>query len=631
MKKISKILSVLLSLCLLASAFTFTVFAESTSGTCGEGLTWTLDGEGNLVISGEGAMEDNYADWGTEIKSVVIGDSVTSIGASAFEYCSSLKSVTIGKSVESIGDYAFLLCDGLEQIVIPDSVVRIGNQAFDGCLSLKSVTVGSGVEEIGQYAFDYCGSLESITVSPSNKTFHSSGNCLIETETKKLVKGGKTSVIPSDGSVEVIGNSAFYYCSSLESIIIPDTVLVIEDYAFDGCESLKNVIIPDSVTIIGGSAFSYCASLESVKIGSSVEEIGGNAFYDCYSLKEINIPDSVTNIGYEAFAYCSSVETLTIGSGVEEIGDYAFDSCYSIEKITVSSLNTVYHSAGDCIIETETKTLIKGCKNSVIPSDGSVEVIGDSAFYGCYYLESIVIPEGVKTIDAYAFADCESLENVVISKTVESIGECAFADCVMLTRVYVPASVTSIGFCALGFYYDYDYDIDIDIDGWVVVDGFTIEGVKGTLAEEYAVENGITFAEAKKLPDADSMGYMDVSTMTMPNVVEKTIASDLISILAEYGIEATISNKNGEALQSNDAVGTGCVVSISDGDEYTVIVKGDVDGTGVITTTDYLIVKNSLIGKTDISGEYFVAADMDDNQLISTTDYLKIKESFLGK
>jgi len=105
MKKFSKLLSLFLSVCILASAFTFTVFAEETSGTCGEGLTWTLDADGNLVISGEGAMEDGYCEWGTDIKSVVIGDSVTHIGEYAFNGCYYLESVVIGKSVESIAEF----------------------------------------------------------------------------------------------------------------------------------------------------------------------------------------------------------------------------------------------------------------------------------------------------------------------------------------------------------------------------------------------------------------------------------------------------------------------------------------------------------------------------------------------
>ncbi len=625
MKKATKLLALALSLCLMLSAFTFTVFAETQSGTCGENLTWTLDENGTLTISGEGDMEDYYeAPWGNEINSVVIGDSVTSIGECAFAYCYYLKSATIGKSVESIGVYAFFDCEALEQIVIPDSVKEIGMDSFSNCLSLKSVTIGSGLETVDSYAFDYCPSLESITVSPLNNTFHSSGNCLIETETKTLIKGGSTGVIPSDGSVEVIGNSAFYGCTVLESITIPNTILEIDEYAFGDCESLKDVIIPDSVVFIGDNAFSYCVSLESVKIGNSVEEIDYEAFYGCISLKEINIPDSVKYLRQGAFDGCVSAEKLTIGSGVQYIDFYVFDNCYSIEKITVSPLNEVFYSAGDCLINAETKTLVKGCKNSVIPGDGSIEVVGDSAFYGCYYLESVIIPEGIKTIEPYAFGYCPKLNYVELPDSLEAICEYAFADCELLLSISVPATVASIGEKAIGYFYDYD------IDDWNIVDGFTIESVKGTAAEEYATINGIAFVESVELPDVDDMEYMDKSTMTMPNVVELTTAETIISRLSAYGINATITDKNGNEMESTAIVGTGCKVTDQNGNTYTVIVKGDTDGSGEIDATDYIRIKSLFLGKLVLEEEYLLASDTDDTKEIDATDYLRVKGYFLG-
>jgi hypothetical protein len=268
---------------------------------------------------------------------------------------------------------------------------------------------------------------------------------------------------------------------------------------------------------------------------------------------------------------------------------------------------------------------MRGCKNSIIPDDGSVEIIGENAFYGCVYLESINIPYGIKDIQSFAFNGCEFLENVVIPNSVNNIYDYAFYGDPSLLNVYIPESVTYIGDCALGYYYDYD------IDSMKPFDEFVIEGKKGTVAEEYAIINGITFVDNEALPDSDSVVYMDKSTMTMPNVVEKTTASDLASLLSEYGFEATITDKNGEALQSEDNVGTGCVVKVSDEEEYIVIVKGDVDGSGKINATDYLIIKNAFTGKATLVDEYFSAADVDNNQKINATDYLGIKDYLTGK
>ena len=301
--------------------------------------------------------------------------------------------------VTSIGDYAFQFCTSLTSVTIPDSVTSIGWGTFAYCTSLSTVAIGNGVTSIGAYAFAYCSSLESLTVADGNTVYHSAGNCIIETATKTLVVGCKSSVIPTDGSVTSIGDGAFLYCDSLTS-----------------------VAIPDSVTSIGWGAFSGCTSLTSVTIPDSVESIGDYAFSGCGSLTSVTIPDSVTSIGSSAFSGCVSLETLTVAPG-----------------------NPVYHSAGNCIIETATGALVQGCNNSAIPTDGSVKSIGNSAFSGCTSLTSVTIPNGVTSIGDSAFSGCDSLTSITIPDSVTSLGDSAFYSCDSLTSITIPDSVESIG------------------------------------------------------------------------------------------------------------------------------------------------------------------------------------------
>ena len=203
----------------------------------------------------------------------------------------------------------------------------------DALEDLTDVTIPADVTSIADWAFDGCSGLTSIVVEDGNPVYHSAGNCLIETATKTLILGCKTSVIPDDGSVTSIGYSAFYGCSGLTSITIPDSVTSIGDWAFWGCTGLTSITIPDSVTSIGSNAFRGCSGLTSITIPDSVTSIGWEAFYGCTDLTSITIPDSVTSIGREAFSGCSGLTSITIPNSVKSIGGWAFRRCISLTTI----------------------------------------------------------------------------------------------------------------------------------------------------------------------------------------------------------------------------------------------------------------------------------------------------------
>ena len=173
----------------------------------------------------------DWACWGSDLTSVTIPNSVTSIGYRAFSASYGLTSVTIGNSVKSIGDYAFIGCDGLTSVTIPNSVTSIGSAAFSGCDGLTSVTIPNSVTSIGANAFEGCSGLTSVTIG-----------------------SGVTS----------IGERAFVGCSGLTSVTIPNSVTSIEGWAFNGCTGLTSVTIGSGVTSIGEYAFSYCFKLLDV-------------------------------------------------------------------------------------------------------------------------------------------------------------------------------------------------------------------------------------------------------------------------------------------------------------------------------------------------------------------------------
>ena len=441
-------------------------------------VTWTLSDGGVLTISGTSMPSyDNHAPWYAQrekIKIVIIENGVTNIGSYAFMDCSSLNSVTIPNSVTSIGDHAFdgtkwytnqpngvvyagsvlykykgfmpantnivikdgttgisaaafMNCSALSSVVIPNSVTNIGVYAFAYCNALTSIIIPNSVTNIGQYAFYNCNELVSISMSNSvtsigdhafdgTKWYEKYNNLIYMGAVLYKYKGtaANLNINIKDGT-KSITNYAFYDCTGLKSVQIPNSMIDIGFWAFYRCSALTSIIIPNSVTNIGNYAFYGCSNLTTISISNSVTSIGDGTFYGCSGVTSVVIPESVTNIGKEAFSDCFSLTSISTEN-------------------TITRVNAFY-----------------GTKWYDNQPDGLVYV--GSALYkykGTMSINSnINIKEGTKSITDYAFAECSGLTSITIPSSVNNIGEFTFHNCELLSKLTCNAlTPPSLGYAA---------------------------------------------------------------------------------------------------------------------------------------------------------------------------------------
>ena len=350
--------------------------------------------------------------------------SLTSIGNNAFEGCTGLTSIEIPNSVTSIGKSAFQNCTGLTSVTIPNSVTSIGWYAFYGCSSLTSVTIPNSVTSIEDCTFWGCSSLTSVTIP---------------------------------NSVTSIGASAFWGCSSLTSVTIPNSVTSIGGSAFYNCSGLTSIEIPNSVTRIGEMVFSGCGSLTSVTIPNSVTSIGEHAFRGCRSLTSVTIPNSVTSIGRGAFQNCHRLTSITIPINVDTIAPDCLNSCDSLTTIfwnarKASWMNEAnYLSFSGC---PKLSALVVGETVDSLPSFLLVESIHKVVWNPSHYAYSARLPKNTNRISfgnkvTYIPPElCEDtkIDSLVIPNSVKTIGAGAFNRCVYLTSVVIGSGVTTFDY-----------------------------------------------------------------------------------------------------------------------------------------------------------------------------------------
>jgi|GEM_PF-924975 len=414
------------------------------------------------------------------LTSVIIPDSVKSIGNGAFAGCSGLMSVVLPDGLEKLPGRVFERCYSLTDVTLPDSLTAIGRSAFESCSSLTALHIPSGVTEIGARAFYECDDLTEITIPEgvteiAASTFSECNVLAAVTLPETLTAIGSDAfaecasltdlTIPS--GVTSIGTSAFENCKKLVSIAIPVGVTSIEQDTFNNCYGLTEVILPETLTAIESNAFKDCSGLTQFTIPSSVTSIGANAFQNCWNLKTIDIPKSITSIADYAFSDCEDIVICYGGTEADwnriDISSSAFQEeygtllCPYTVKFNDGTTNGVHHSTTDLFAYQydfgHSITITGFAADAQVPAefevpafieDTPVTAIGAEAFYNQPDLTAITLPDSITRIGYTAFENCTGLTALTLPDGVTSIGAGAFDGCTNLTSVNNPAGVTEI-------------------------------------------------------------------------------------------------------------------------------------------------------------------------------------------
>lgn len=511
-KRSFRLLTVALCILMFLSVVPLSAFAATYSGTCGDSgdnIAWELDEEGVLTLKGSGDMASYYYSgeipWNelgitNDIKSIIVGEGITSIGSYAFYCCKNAVSVSIPSTVTKIGTYSFY-STGITEITIPESVTEISKNAFSYSNKLVKVTLPSSLTKLADSVFNWCSSLTTVNIPKS---------------------------LTSVGSYALSG-------TAIESIVLPETVTELGDGAFSYCTKLTSVNIPEGITEIGMFTFNKCKALTSLHIPASVKKMYSDVFYGCESLKTLTVDEenqyfkSVDDVIYNKdmttlILYAPKKEdaSFSVPATVKTIDDYAFQSS-GLKAVTLP----------DGLEEIGYGAFISSSIESIkIPA--SVTNLGTLVFSKCKSLTSVVFEDGItiKEIPDSAFSSASSLTSIEIPESVETIGSAAFSYCTSLKNISISDKITKVGndvFRNTGIINSMSYLNGVKyLDGWAVdlkygVENIVIkEGTKGLSDSFFSFDSVI-----KTISLPASLQYVgEQSFLSSENIVSVTVADN---------------------------------------------------------------------------------------------------------
>ena len=497
--------------------------ADNAFGDCSSLINIDVDKDNQTYSSQDGVLFNkdktvliNYP-IGSERTSYNIPDSVTNIGEYAFADCKNLKSIMVSNSLTHIGEYAFSGCTNLTCVTIPNSVTVIGWYVFDICSSLETVNYkGTKAEwksiDISDENYNLIGAMIKCTdgiIGYAHTVIDNLEYSLVD-DTATVIGytfASQSVSIPKSVDYEgykfdvtSIGGHAFDNCTSLLSVVIPDSVTSISDGAFFDCEGLKDVYYTstedewnkitigndnenltnatihynfepepsnkqtgscgDNVTYsldtetgvltISGtgkmkdysgedSPFYQNSNIKSVIIENGVTSIGNLAFSSCNSLIEVSLPSSIISLGVSAFSGCENLMSISIPANVADIQSIAFAGCKKLTSIEVDSNNENYSSINGVLFDKNITELVcypAGKNDASYTVPNTVKSFAYGSFYDCENLTSVIIPSGVTSIGGASFWNCKNLKSIVIPKSVTKIDLFSFNGCESLKDIY---------------------------------------------------------------------------------------------------------------------------------------------------------------------------------------------------
>ena len=429
------------------AALTELTIPKSVTSVGGDAFTGCVGLKKLILTDGNSSLRfgNNQSEYGLfndcPIETLYLGRNVTcSVNiniAKSFQGIEQLKTLVIGDSVTVIFQKMFRDCTGLTTLTIPGNVSSIGVSAFDGCTGIKELVIADSdstltlIDEVGTHngLFTEC-PLEKLYVGrnlsySTKETAGFSPFYAIE-ELKTITIGDKVTAIPG---------FFLYNCNGFSDIIIPDNIVTIGSYAFYGCTALTSITIPNSVTTIGKQAFGNCTGLEITTIGGGVTLIGSSAFFNCTAMKNLIMSDGENDLTFDGEIFSKvPIETLYLGRNLV-YEDRPFSGRTDLKTVTIGDKVT---ALGD--------SFFYGCSGLTELTLGSgLATIGSRTFYNCAVLEEVVMPNSVNSVGTYAFYGCTGLTKVTLSDNLTSLSDYLFYGCTGLAEIVIPKSLTTIG------------------------------------------------------------------------------------------------------------------------------------------------------------------------------------------